>query len=33
MESALFNSTSIRKTANKVLRSEASNRFEKGIDP
>ena len=33
IESALFNSTSIRKTANKVLRSEASNRFEKGIDP
>ena len=33
IESALFNSTSIRKTANKVLRSEASNRYEKGIDP
>lgn len=33
IESAIFNSTLIRKTSNKILRSEASNRFEKGIDP
>ena len=33
IESAIFNSTSIRKTSKKVLRSEASNRFEKGLDP
>lgn len=33
IESAIFNSASIRKTSKKVLRSEASNRFEKGIDP
>ena len=33
IESAIFNATSIRKTSKKVLRSEASNRFEKGLDP
>lgn len=33
IEAALFNSIKIRKTAKKILRSEASNRFEKGIDP
>ena len=33
IEAAIFNSTKIRKTANKILRSEASNRFEKGLDP
>ena len=33
IEAAIFDSTSIRKTSKKILRSEASNRFEKGIDP
>ncbi len=33
IEAAIFDSTTIRKTSKKVLRSEASNRFEKGIDP
>jgi phenylalanyl-tRNA synthetase, beta subunit, non-spirochete bacterial len=33
IESAIFDSIKIRKTSNKILRSEASNRFEKGIDP
>lgn len=33
IESAIFNAANIRRTANKILRSEASNRFEKGIDP
>ena len=33
IESAIFNSVKIRKTSKKILRSEASNRFEKGIDP
>ncbi len=33
IESAIFNNVLIRKTSNKILRSEASNRFEKGIDP
>jgi len=32
IEAAIFNSIKIRKTAKKILRSEASNRFEKGID-
>ncbi len=31
IEAAIFDSVKIRKTAKKVLRSEASNRFEKGI--
>lgn len=33
IEAAIFNNVKIRKTAKKILRSEASNRFEKGIDP
>ena len=33
VESAIFDSINIRKTSKKVLRSEASNRFEKGLDP
>jgi len=33
IESAIFNSTLVRLTSKRVLRSEASNRFEKGIDP
>lgn len=33
IESAIFNPVLIRKTSKKVLRSEASNRFEKGLDP
>lgn len=33
IESAIFNATAIRKTSKKVLRSEASIRFEKGLDP
>ena len=33
IESAIFNSVKIRRTSNKILRSEASNRFEKGLDP
>ena len=33
IESAIFNSVKIRKTSQKILRSEASNRFEKGLDP
>jgi len=33
IESAIFDATSIRKTSKKVLRSEASTRFEKGLDP
>ena len=33
IESAIFNNIKIRKTSKKILRSEASNRFEKGLDP
>ena len=33
IEAAIFNNVKIRKTAKKILRSEASNRFEKGLDP
>ena len=33
IESAIFDNVKIRRTSNKVLRSEASNRFEKGLDP
>ena len=33
IESAIFDAASIRKTSKKILRSEASNRFEKGLDP
>ena len=33
IESAIFDKVKIRKTSKKILRSEASNRFEKGLDP
>ncbi len=33
IEAAIFNSVKVRMTSNKILRSEASNRFEKGLDP
>jgi len=33
IEAAIFDPVLIRKTSKKVLRSEASNRFEKGLDP
>jgi len=33
IEAAIFNSTKVRLTAKKILRSESSNRFEKGLDP
>ena len=33
IESAIFNPTLVRKTSKKIVRSEASNRFEKGLDP
>lgn len=33
IESAIFDSVRVRKTSKKAVRSEASNRFEKGIDP
>lgn len=33
IEAAIFNSVLVRKTSKKILRSEASNRFEKGLDP
>ena len=33
IESAIFDPIKIRKTSKKILRSEASNRFEKGLDP
>lgn len=33
IESAIFDSVLVRKTSKKILRSEASNRFEKGLDP
>ena len=33
IESAIFDSIKIRKTSKRILRSEASNRFEKGLDP
>lgn len=33
IEAAIFDSFSIRRTSNRILRSEASNRYEKGIDP
>lgn len=32
IESAIFNGSNIRQTAKRILRSEASNRFEKGIN-
>ena len=33
IESAIFYSVKVRKTSKKIVRSEASNRFEKGLDP
>lgn len=33
IECAIFDKTSVRVTSKKILRSESSNRFEKGIDP
>lgn len=33
IEAAIFNSYNIRKTANIILRSEASSRYERGVDP
>ena len=33
IEAAIFDGVKVRKTAKKILRSEASNRFEKGLDP
>ncbi len=33
VESAIFDKVKVRKTSKKILRSEASNRFEKGLDP
>ncbi len=33
IESAIFDAIKVRKTSKKILRSEASNRFEKGLDP
>ena len=33
IEAAIFDSIKIRRTSKKILRSEASNRFEKGLDP
>ena len=33
IESAIFDNVSVRLTSKKILRSEASNRFEKGLDP
>ena len=33
IEAAIFDSVKVRITSNKILRSEASNRFEKGLDP
>ena len=32
IEAAIFDSVKVRMTSNKILRSEASNRFEKGLD-
>ena len=33
IESAIFDGVCVRKTSKKIVRSEASNRFEKGLDP
>ncbi len=33
IESAIFDSVLVRKASKKIVRSEASNRFEKGLDP
>ena len=33
IEAAIFDGVKVRQTSNKIVRSEASNRFEKGLDP
>lgn len=33
IEAAIFDQVKVRMTSNRILRSEASNRFEKGLDP
>ena len=33
IEAAIFDGVRVRKTSKKIVRSEASNRFEKGLDP
>ena len=33
IEAAIFDGVKVRRTSNAILRSEASNRFEKGLDP
>ena len=33
IEAAIFDNVKVRITSNKIIRSEASNRFEKGLDP
>ena len=33
IEAAIFDGVKVRRTSNSILRSEASNRFEKGLDP
>ena len=33
IEAAIFDGIKVRKTSKKIVRSEASNRFEKGLDP
>ena len=33
IESAIFDAVKVRRTSKRILRSEASNRFEKGLDP
>ncbi len=33
IEAAIFDNIRVRKTSKRILRSEASNRFEKGLDP
>ncbi|MDD3341264.1 MAG: phenylalanine--tRNA ligase subunit beta [Bacilli bacterium] len=33
IEAAIFDSVKIRRTSNKILRSESSTRYEKGVDP
>ena len=33
IEAAIFDRVKVRKTSKKIVRSEASNRFEKGLDP
>ncbi len=33
IEAAIFDGAKVRRTSKKIVRSEASNRFEKGLDP